>query len=71
MPVDKTAGDWTLVKLTEPYCVQGRRREGSETAVFYVSFISGFAAGSIGAFCVTPLDGALNISSVRDVIVSC
>jgi len=40
--------------------VQGKRREGSETAVFYVSFISGFVAGSFAAFCVTPLDGTLH-----------
>jgi len=40
--------------------MQGRRREGSETAVFYVSFISGFTAGSFAALCVTPLDGINN-----------
>jgi len=34
----------------------GKRREGSTKAVFYVSFLSGFAAGSFGAFIVTPLD---------------
>jgi len=43
--------------VTNLHRVQGKRREGSETAVFYVSFISGFAAGSFAAFCVTPLDG--------------
>jgi len=48
--------------------MQGKRREGSETAVFYVSFVSGFAAGSFAAFCVTPLDGKLNISSVCVVV---
>jgi len=45
------------IALCAVCCVQGRRREGSETAVFYVSFISGFVAGSFAAFCVTPLDG--------------
>lgn len=34
----------------------GKRREGSNQAVFYVSFAAGLAAGSIGCFLVTPLD---------------
>jgi solute carrier family 25 glutamate transporter 18/22 len=34
----------------------GKRREGSDKAVFYVSFLAGFAAGSFAAFIVTPLD---------------
>lgn len=34
----------------------GKRREGSDAAVFYVSFVSGFAAGCFSAFIVTPLD---------------
>lgn len=38
-------------------CMQGKRRKGSDQAVFYVSFISGLAAGSFGALVVTPLDG--------------
>ena len=47
-----------VLKLHGISCaLQGKRREGSETAVFYVSFVSGFAAGSFAAFCVTPLDG--------------
>lgn len=37
--------------------MQGKRREGSDQAVFYVSFIAGCAAGSFGALVVTPLDG--------------
>jgi len=53
--------------MTELYCMQGKRREGSETAVFYVSFVSGFAAGSFAAFCVTPLDGRPNFSLMCDV----
>lgn len=36
----------------------GKRRTGSDQAVFYVSFVSGCAAGSFGAFMVTPLDVA-------------
>jgi len=46
-----------VIQVSSLHCVQGKRREGSETAVFYVSFISGFVAGSFAAFCVTPLDG--------------
>jgi hypothetical protein len=43
--------------FTLNFFVQGKRREGSENAVFYVSFIAGLVAGSFGAFFVTPLDG--------------
>ncbi|XP_059149172.1 mitochondrial glutamate carrier 1-like [Physella acuta] len=34
----------------------GKRREGSEQAVFYHSFISGCAAGCFSSFLVTPFD---------------
>lgn len=37
--------------------MQGKRRKGSDQAVFYVSFIAGLTAGSFGALVVTPLDG--------------
>lgn len=35
---------------------QGRRREGSNQAVFYHSFLSGCVAGCIASFSVTPFD---------------
>lgn len=34
----------------------GPRREGSDEAVFYVSFVSGFGSGLFSALVVTPLD---------------
>lgn len=34
----------------------GKRREGSDQAVFYHSFISGLLAGTVASFCVTPMD---------------
>ncbi|CAH1798686.1 unnamed protein product [Owenia fusiformis] len=34
----------------------GKRKEGSHEAVFYVSFISGLAAGCVASFSVNPLD---------------
>lgn len=37
--------------------IQGKRKEGSDKAVFYVSFVAGFAAGCFSALIVTPLDG--------------
>jgi len=36
----------------------GKRREGSQQAVFYISFISGIAAGATCCLAVTPLDVA-------------
>ena len=38
-------------------CSQGKRREGSEKAVFYVSFLAGNVAGSVASLAVNPFDG--------------
>ena len=37
--------------------VQGPRREGSNQAKFYVSFVAGLAAGGIASLSVNPFDG--------------
>jgi hypothetical protein len=37
--------------------LQGKRREGSDQAVFYHSFVSGCVAGCTASFLVTPMDG--------------
>lgn len=39
--------------------LQGKRREGSNQAVFYHSFISGCIAGSFASLSVNPFDGRL------------
>ncbi len=39
------------------YCFQGKKREGSNTAVFYVSLLAGLVAGGTASFCVNPFDG--------------
>ena len=41
--------------------VQGKRREGSDQAVFYMSFIAGIAAGGIASLSVNPFDGKLSL----------
>ena len=39
--------------------LQGKKREGSETSVFYVSLLAGIAAGAVASLSVNPFDGRL------------
>ena len=36
---------------------QGKKKLGSDKNLFYVSFVSGLAAGCIASVCVNPFDG--------------
>ena len=41
------------------FLFQGKKREGSETSVFYVSLLAGIGAGGIASLSVNPFDGKL------------